>query len=203
MFRLPGFVFALILPAVLFSSPVPYPDYAKDYPREIDFNYEMKSLNFMTEKDLEIWGYQRGLRALRDCPLRDLSDGQAAVIGPDALTFTLRAPGRGRSYLHLDFVSFRPNDIARDPLEKSCHPGESEIRLKDGPDQEVRYIEIFVNDQKVKRLYTGPGVYLPSPLVITLDRELIPDRVAEVRIAPSPGEPVHAIWDAFTSLEKE
>lgn len=198
---LPGLILtAAFIPFAISGLPVsPH----QSLPREIDFNHTRNPSGFLTEKDLNTWAYQRGLRALKDCPLRDLADGEAAVIGPNGLSFSLYAPGNGRVFLYLDFVTFRPGDLPVDPLEKSCHVSSNEIKMERGPDQEVRFIEIFINGQLTRRLYTGPGVYLPSPMILTLEREHVPQRIVEVRLVSSPGEPVHALWDAFTSLQKE
>ncbi|HBS06263.1 MAG TPA: hypothetical protein DEA96_14945 [Leptospiraceae bacterium] len=169
------------------------------FPREIDFGLEKHMGQFISGRELEIWASQRGLEIAPDCPLRDLADSEAEVISSRGSSFELFAPGQGRVYLYLDFVSFRKQGTRNRPLEPHCYPSSNEIRLPESTELPVQFLEIFVNGQRISTQVFGAGAQPASPLVLPITRELMPDRRLEIELRPGPGNQLLAVWDAFLS----
>ncbi|MBI38905.1 MAG: hypothetical protein CMF59_04850 [Leptospiraceae bacterium] len=169
------------------------------FPREIDFGLEKHMGQFISGRELEIWASQRGLEITPDCPLRDLADSEAEVISSRGSSFELFAPGQGRVYLYLDFVSFRKQGTRNRPLEPHCYPSTEEIRLPESTDLPVQFLEIYVNGNRISTQVFGAGSQPASPLVLPITREMMPDRRLEIELRPGPGNQLLAIWDAFLS----
>ncbi|MEQ8352168.1 MAG: hypothetical protein RH862_11835 [Leptospiraceae bacterium] len=169
------------------------------FPREIDFGYEKRMGQFITGRELEIWAAQRGLEITPDCPLRDLADSEAEIISSRGSSFELFAPGQGRVYLYLDFVSFRKQGTRNRPLEPHCYPAQSEIRLLENTDLPVQFLEIYVNGSRVSTQVFGAGSQPASPLIVPITREMMPDRRLQIELRPGPGNQLLALWDAFLS----
>lgn len=150
---------------------------------EHNFGAVVESGDFITAQELEAWARSHNLALLPDTPLRNLQDYRAQVIPSQGLEFELDAPGNGRVFLYLDFVSYRP-------LENPNLP-------------KARWLEVFVNDRLVATLYQGAGVYLEAPEILLIEREMAMDRRLRVRLRPAPGDGFFAIWDAFVSRHRE
>ena len=154
---------------------------------------------FITARELEIWASQRGLEITPDCPLRDLADSEAEVVSKKGSHFELFAPGSGRTYLYIDFVSFRKQGTRNRPLEPHCYPSTEEIRLPDSTDLPVQFLEIWVNERKISTQVFGAASQPASPLIIPVSREWMPDRRLHIELRPGPGNQLIAVWDAFLS----
>ncbi len=150
-----------------------------EWPVELDFGYRELAGGFITARELEIWAGNRNLSLLDDHPGRNLQDFEAEVIPPAGLSFGLRAPGQGRAYLYLDLVAYRP--LANHELPR------------------VGWLEIIVNGKVLEMQYLGGKAFYSNPVVVTVDREHMPDRTLNVTLRPSPGQGVFAIWDAYVS----
>jgi len=150
---------------------------------ERNFGADLRSGDFITAVELEAWARNHNLALLPDTPLRNLQDYRAQVIPAGGLEFELDAPGDGRVFLYLDFVSYRP-------LENPNLP-------------KARWLEVFVNDRRIATLYQGAGVYLETPEILLIEREMAMDRRLRVRLRPAPGDGFFAIWDAFVSRHRE
>ncbi|MCB1171730.1 MAG: hypothetical protein KDK25_15385 [Leptospiraceae bacterium] len=169
------------------------------FPRERDFGQEAQMGLFITARELEIWASQRGLEITPDCPLRDLADSEAEVVSKKGSHFELFAPGSGRTYLYIDFVSFRKQGTRNRPLEPHCYPSTEEIRLPDSTDLPVQFLEIWVNERKISTQVFGAASQPASPLIIPVSREWMPDRRLHIELRPGPGNQLIAVWDAFLS----
>ncbi len=137
----------------------------------------------ITSVELEQWARNRNLRLLPDHPYRDLSDSVAMAIPEQGLDFELEAPRRGRVYLYLDFVSYQP--------------------LEGAAISRVRWLDVLINGRHAATLYQGGGQFLRQPTVIIVDREMAMDGRLRVRLRPSPGDGIFALWDAFVSGSNE
>ncbi|MBX7059331.1 MAG: hypothetical protein K1X75_14805 [Leptospirales bacterium] len=155
---------------------------AADSPGEINFTLE-NSRQAITSVELEQWARSRNLRLQADSSLRNLADSVAAVVPEQGLSFELESPARGRIYLYLDLASY-------EPLAGAQHP-------------RVRWLEVWVNNHLATTLYQGGGRYLDQPTVVVIDREMVLDGRLRIRLRPSPGDGIFAIWDAFVSRYDE
>lgn len=155
-------------------------------PVEIDFGADPAHRHFITAREMELRARSLNLLLLPDDPARNLQDFRAETIPAYGKEFELRAPGRGRVYLHLDMVSFAALDAEEGDAAATRH-------------QKVRWMEIFVNGHLLKTVHMGGGVYVKSPLVLLIEREHTMDRRLRVRLRPAPGDSFFAIWDAYVS----
>ena len=155
-------------------------------PVEIDFGADPAHRHFITAREMELRARSLNLLLLPDDPARNLQDFRAETIPAYGKEFELRAPGRGRVYLHLDMVSFAALD---------AEEGDAAATRR----QKVRWMEIFVNDHLLKTVHMGGGVYVESPLGLLIEREHTMDRRLRVRLRPAPGDSFFAIWDAYVS----
>ena len=62
----------------------------------------------------------------------------------------------------------------------------------------VRWLEISINGWPIQTIYRGGRKPCQSPVVLTIDREVIPDRSLDIWLSPSPNG-FFSIWDAFVS----
>lgn len=154
-----------------------------EWPVEIDFGYQELAGSFVTARELEIWAGNRNLALIDDHGGRALQDFEAEVIAPNGLHFGLRAPGRGRAYLYLDLVAYRP--LPNHELPR------------------VGWLEVLVNGHRMKMIYLGGQAFYRNPVIVTLDREHMPDRRLEITLRPSPGQALFAVWDAYVSNYRE
>lgn len=170
---------------------------------EINFNSTVQSTRFITERELEIWASARNLAVIPDCPGRNLSDGEAAVIPHQGLEFTLSSRGLKRQFLYLDLVSFAPlQTFHRMRTDLYCQGSrDPEVRISgSGYDlPEVHWLAVFVNGKRRKLLYLGGGVFLKTPIAIAVEREDIQKGKIHVRLSPNTGNDYFAIWDAYLS----
>jgi hypothetical protein len=155
----------------------------EEWPVELDFGYRELAGSYVTARELEIWAGNRNLTLLEDHGARNLRDFEAEVIAPSGFRFGLRAPGRGRAYLYLDLAAYRPRENHELPR--------------------VAWLEILVNDQELGMVYLGGNAFYRNPVVLTVDREHMPDRKLEITLRPSPGQSLFAIWDAYVSTHRE
>ncbi len=186
-----AFLLSFFLPVAAFA-----------HPREINFGREGRYGRFISFLELESWATGRNLVVLRDCALRDIDDGEAEIIAPEGMNFSLSAPP-GRSYLYLDMVVFRPA-ASYNPLTDAvhCQPGGDSLRMNNDRVQDikqVRWMSVEVNGRSLRTVYMGGDVYLRSPIVIPVDREVSRGGVLNVRLTVSPGDGFFAVWDAFVS----
>ena len=154
-----------------------------EWPVEIDFGYRELAGGYVTARELEIWAGNRNLDLRDDHGARNLQDFEAEVIPSQGFHFGLRAPGRGRAYLYLDLAAYRPRPNHELPR--------------------VAWLEILVNGHVRGMVYLGGRAFFQNPVVITVDREHMPDRRLEITLRPSPGQNLFAIWDAYTSDRRE
>lgn len=176
-------------------------------PREINFGSEARYGRFMSFIELESWATGRNLTVLRDCPFRDLDDGEAEIIPAEGMDFSLSSPRDGRVYLYLDMVVFRPA-ASYNPLTDAihCQTGGEGVRMNNDRTQElkqVRWLSVEVNGRTVKTVYAGGDVYLRSPIVIPIEREVARGGTLNVRLTVSPGDGFFAIWDTFVSVSPD
>lgn len=193
---------ALILILGLLPGLPDHPAYSQTeepFPGEIDFGQEKRMGLFITGRELEIWASQRGLEIAPDCPMRDLADSEAEVVSEKGSHFQLYAPGRGRTYLYIDFVSFRKQGTRNRPLEPHCYPSTEEIRLESNTELPVQFLEIWINGRKFSTQVFGAASQPASPLIIPVSREWMPERSLRIELRPGPGNQMIAVWDAFLS----
>jgi len=182
--------------------------FSSDLPVDINFSQNSHYGQFITGRELEIWGMSRNLALLPDCPARNLQDFEAELILPRGMVFHLLAPGEGRIFLYLDLVTFLPAN-RYDPYKKDeyCNSGADERSYSDRATRsllpEVHWLEVRVNGHHMKTLYMGGGAFLASPVVIVIDREHAFRRTLEVELLPSPGDPVFGIWDVYVSRYRD
>jgi hypothetical protein len=67
----------------------------------------------------------------------------------------------------------------------------------------VRWLSVEVNGRTVKTVYAGGDVYLRSPIVIPIEREVARGGTLNVRLTVSPGDGFFAIWDTFVSVSPD
>ncbi|MCB1166489.1 MAG: hypothetical protein KDK33_10065, partial [Leptospiraceae bacterium] len=171
---------------------------SSDFPREINFGKDARMGQFITGRELEIWASQRGLEIAPDCPLRGLQDSEAEVVSARGSNFRLVAPGQGRVYLYIDFVSFRKQGTRNRPLEPHCYPSTAEVQVED-TGLPVQFLEIRANGRNLATLVIGAGAQPASPYIVAIPREYMPDRLLDIELRPGPGSQIIAVWDAFLS----
>lgn len=187
--------------------------HSDDLPVDINFNQYTRYGKFITERELDIWAAARNLAVVPDCPLKELQDHEAELIPSYGMNFNLFAPGRGRTFLYLDLVTFLPR-AKYDPYRVSDYcdiiPEEESIVYSDTVSRslipDVRWIEIIVNGRVLKRLYSGAGSFIRSPVKITVEREDAFRRNLQITLLPSPGDLFFGVWDITVSpfpLEEE
>lgn len=172
-------------------------------PREINFGHESRYGRFFPYNELESWATARNLVVLRDCPLREIQDGEAEIIPNEGMEYSLSAPEDEQVFLYLDLVTFRPA-AAYNPLLDGIHciPGEDRVKMESPQVQDVkqvRWLSVEVNGHTLHTVYVGGETYLRSPLVVRVPREYVKRGVVHVRLQVSPGEGFFAIWDSFIS----
>ena len=169
-------------------------------------NFPRKGKEFSRTEELDIWARNRNLLLIPDCSTGGIRNHVAESIPPHGVQFELEAPGEGRAFLYLDLVSFRPLQAYK-PFKESflCNPDRDREFYPDATrlSPRVRWLEVIVNGRVVKTIHKGAGVFIHSPIMITIDREWSQDRKLNVFLRPSPGEGYFAIWDAFVSQYQE
>lgn len=170
--------------------------------REILFGRE-SGFEYLTSRELSIWGAARNLTLVPDCSYRDLQNFEAALIPHYGLEFTLDSPATRRTFLYLDLVSFVPaRDFDSSNPQKYCEISSSPMTTYPSHQYDlprVQWLEISINNQSVKTIYLGGRVFINSPVVIAVDRDMIRNNRIQVRLRPSDQNGYFAIWDAFLS----
>lgn len=163
------------------------------------------SEQYMTARELSIWGKGRNMYLLPDCPNGDLQDHIAKVIPPEGISFYLNTPGQGRVFLYLDIVSYRPLSAYRPHLDGNKCDTERNVvsfpMVKGSKFNRVRWLEVIVNNRPLGMIYQGDNLYIQSPLRLTVDREFLMRKSMHIQLIPSPGDTFFAIWDAYVSKE--
>ncbi len=186
------------------SWSIPGVEAPEELPFEVDFTPESTAIQFITERELKVWGNARNLALIGDCPFRNLNDGVAAVIPHYGLDFELQSRGNVRQFLYLDLVTFMPLNEYDDSLASGyCRPslnGKISHTHQSGFDMPiVHWLEVRINGVKAGLYYMGGGAFLLTPLVIPIEREHIKQGRIHVQLVPSTENGFFAIWDAFIS----